>query len=717
MSFLEKIRRNTWILFLFIGISLFFFVLDPNVLLKIFYESPNIVGKVNGENISMKEYIDCFQFLKQFRKEEPDFYLKNEAWKLLVYEKILNQEAVKLGIQSTKKDFWNAVSKQSIYSHVFDFQDFYGNLDLKKFKNYLKILENESEVQNPKIEEEKNIWSYEKKNITKKIFAKKYIEMLMYGLNTSSVEAEFNYKDKNFFSFIDYVFIPYSEIENRYKNMFLIKNHDIYDYIKNHKFLYKRENIRSLGFVIFRSEPSLDDENQMKKKMEKLFRKFQSTNQNYIFVSKQSEKLFDSNFYLKKSLPPVLQNFISKNKKIGNIIGPIKEENIYFMAKLIGKKMISDSVLVSHILISHRDAIRSSNHRTKKKAKEIAENIFHMIKKNPSLFDSFVIKKSDDLMSAKKDKGSLGWIKYDDQNYSNYSINSFDIFSLKNKKGMIGFSETKFGYHIFRIDKKSIPMPAYQFAVIVKTLTPSKKTENSLYKKVRKFFIENKNSNFNKFINHARKNKYETIYLKNIKFDQSHIDELNTEKDKEIIHWAFEKNRKERDCKMISTSKRDYIVVYLSKIQNRVFSIEKTKNNLVLFLKKEKINKFLSHMMRKKFSNPNLEKIAFYFSKKIKKSYKINFYDSIIDGDREPKVVGFASSLKLYETSKPILGEKGIFFVRPLKHFYPSKIPSYFSSEMEELNSYLRKNSLENLGRILIDKSIIKDYRNNIKNI
>ncbi|WP_185855997.1 SurA N-terminal domain-containing protein [Blattabacterium cuenoti] len=713
MSILGKIRKNTWLLFLFVGIFLLVFILDPN-LLKIFYENPNIIGKVNGENIPVKEYINCFQFLKLFRQDEPDIYLKNEAWKLLIHEKMLNQQAVKLGIQSTKKEFWDAVSKQSLYSNISDFQNFNGELDIVKFQSYLKKLENTSPISNPRIEEEKNIWLYEKKNIAKKIFAKKYIEMLMYGLNTSLIEAELNYKDKNFFSFIDYIFIPYSEIENRYKNMFSINNYEISDYIKKHKFFYnkKKENLRSLSFVIFRSKPSLDDENYMRKKMENLFYKFQSTNKNSIFVSNQSEKPFDSNFYLKRSLPPILQNFVSNNNnKIGSIFGPIKEKNIYMMAKLTGKKMISDSVLVSHILISHKNAARSSNQRTKEVSKKIAQNIYNILKKNPSLFDFFVKKKSDDLMNAKKNKGSLGWIKYEDKN----SIGEFDIFSSKNKKGMIGMTETKFGYHILRIDDKSSFIPSYQFAVIIKTLIPSKKTEDFLYKRVRKFLIKNKNSSLNTLINNARRNKYETIYLKNIKSSQWEIDGLNTEVDKEIINWAFEKNRKKGDFKMLSTSNnKDYILIYLSKIQNRGISIEKIKKDLIFSLKKEKISRYLSNMMNKKFFPKNLKEIAFYFSKKIKKYYKINFHDSIIDSCKEPEVVGYSFSLKLGETSPPILGEKGVFFVRPLKHFFPSKKPSYFSYEMEILNSYLRKNSLEILGKVFMDKSIIKDYRSNI---
>ncbi|WP_185852716.1 SurA N-terminal domain-containing protein [Blattabacterium cuenoti] len=710
MNFLEKIRKNTWILFFLIGIAMLAFILDPHVLFKFFSEKSSIIGKVNGENISIKEYVDCFQFLKQFRQEESDFHLKKETWNLLIHEKLLNQQAMKLGIQNTKKDFWDAISRQSIYSYIPELQDKFGNLDLKKFQLYLKNLENASHVSHSQMEIEKNIWSYEKNSISKRILTKKYVEMLMYGLNTSLIEGELNYKEKNFFSIIDYIFIPYSEIEHKY-NMFLIGKNEIENFIKKHKFLYKRENLRSLSFAICRSKPSLEDEKNMKNKMEKLFHKFKSTNKNYMFVLTKSEKPFDSNFYLKNNLPPILQNFVVQNNKIGSMFSPIKEDNTYVMAKIIGKKMISDYVLSSHILISHKEAIHSSNKRTKKEAEEIANKIYKILQKDSSKFEELVRKKSDDLINAKKNQGSLGWLKYNEQN----SIGKFNIFDSKNKKNMIGLTETQFGYHIIRIDDKSLPKPAYQFAVIVKTLIPSKKTEDRLYSRVRKFFGKNKNHKLNIFINNARKEGYETIFLKYVRSDQWDIDDLKTEVDKEIIDWSFDKNRKEGDCHIFYTSNKDYIIVYLSKIQKEGFSMEEIKNNLTPFLKREKINRLLSDMEKRKFFTRNLEEIASYFSKKIIKNCKINFYDSMVNDHKEPKVVGYASSLRLYKTSKPILGKKGVFFIRPSRHIFPSKKPSYFSHEIEMLNALLRKKILENIGNVLIKKSIIKDYRKNFQ--
>lgn len=709
MSFLEKIRKNTWLVLFFISISLIFFILDPNIILKFFTENSTIIGKVNGNNILLKEYLDCFQFLKRFREDEPDYYLKNDAWKLLVHEKVLNQQAKKLGIQSTKQDFWKAIEKQSIYSKITDFQDEKGIMNMNKFRLYLKNLERLPSNLSPQIESEKNIWFYEKKSIPKRIIAKKYVEMLMYGLNTSFIEAQLNYRDKNSFSIIDYIFIPYSEIEKKYNK---IKSHDIYNFIKKNKFLYKKENLRNLSFVISRSHPSLDDEKNMDIEIKKLFKKFKFSNQNSVIVSNQSEKPFDSNFYFKKNLPLVLQHFVENNNQVGSMFGPVKDNNIYIMAKLTGKKMVYNSVLSSHILISHKEAIRFSNNRTKKKAEKIAKTIYDFVVKNPNEFNSLVMNKSDDVINAKKDKGNLGWIKYEEENEMFKGKGSFDLFSFKNKKGTIGLIETKFGYHIIRIDDLKEIKPSYQFAIIIKTLIPSKKTEDILYQKIVQFLKENKNSNLNTFINNARKKRYETIFLKEIKNNQWNIHDLNTELDKEIINWSYEKNRKEGDIKIFYTLNKDYIMVFLSKIQKKGYPIEEIKNNIIPFIMNKKINHYLSNVIKNK--SESLEEIAFRFSKKINKSCKINFYQSMIENYKEPKVVGYAFSSKLHETSKPILGERGVFFIRPLKRFNTYKKLSYFSYEMESLNTDLRKNILKKIGDVLIEKSNIKDYRKNI---
>ncbi|WP_185864408.1 peptidylprolyl isomerase [Blattabacterium cuenoti] len=715
MSFLEELRKKTWLILLFIGICLMSFMLDPNVLLNIFSTNPNIVGKVNGNNIYLKEYVDCFHFLKRFREgDTTDSNLQDEAWKLLIHEKLLNQQAVKLGIESTEKEFWKAVEKQSIYSKLVDLHDDKGNMDMKKFQSYVKNIEKNSN--DPQLKEEKNIWLYEKKSLPKRIIAKKYIDMLMYGLNSTTIEAKLNHSNKNNFSIIDYVFLPYSEIDKKY-NVYPIKKSEIHNFLTRNK-LYKkckREDLRYLSFVICRSYPSLNDKKNMEKKVQKLFDKLKFSNQEKNIISIESEKPFDSNFYMKRHLPIFLQYFVKKDPKIGTMFGPIKnEDNIYIIAKLMGKKMVYDYILSSHILISHKDAMRSSNERTKEEAKKIATELYQEIKKNPYKFNTIGLKRSDDFINMKKNKGSLGWIRYEDH----IPIQGFDIFYHKNKKGTIGFIETKFGYHIVRIDDQKNPELAYQFGMIVKKLIPSKKTENLIYKNVMHFMKENKYSNLNLFLNNARKRKYDTIFLEEVKKNQWNINGINSELDRKIIDWSFEKKRNKGDKIIFTNSNKDYIIVYLSDIQKNGISIKKINSYFIPFIFDEKIKKFLFKIVNSMNKKMNLENVSSFFSKKIRKSCKINFDDCMIDDYKEPKVVGniFSSSLK-NKISKPFFGEKGIFFVKKLKQFdYTDKYDRYyFSYEIELLNNQLRNNFIEKLSNVLVEKSKIKDFRRNIQ--
>ncbi|WP_185877317.1 SurA N-terminal domain-containing protein [Blattabacterium cuenoti] len=695
MSFLNKIRKNTWLIFFIIGISLIFFILDPNFITKFFKNDSELIGKVNGDNIYKKDYENCIIFLKKFRG-----YSENNAWKILVNEKLLNQQAKKIGIDSTEKDFWKTMETQSIYSNIDDFQNENGKLDLEKFKFYINSLYKYPNNIFEKIEKEKNIWTYEENRIKNKIFAKKYIEMLMYGLNISEKEVKINCNNKKSFSIIDYIYIPYSEIKKKY-NVSVSKN-DIHNYINKNLFLFKKENLRDLNFIILRSTPSSEDDQKMNSNMNLLFNRLKYINKYSDFFSNTSEKPFDYKFYTKDNLPSILKYFLEKKNKIGSMFGPLKIGNLYIVAKLTGKKIIFDYVLISHILISHNKAIHSLNKRKKEDAIKISKDIYSKLLKNPKKFN-FFLKKSDDLSNKKK--GNLGWIKYNGNDF----IGNFDIFSNKNKTGTIGLINTEFGYHIVKIDSKKNIKNAYQFGVIIKTLNPSIKTKNDIYKKMVSFYMKNKNYNLDKLIRNAKKNNFETLLIKDVKdnkwFD---IEGFNYELNKKIINWTFEKKRKKGDTKIFKNINKDYILVYLSNIKKNEINSYKM-NKLITFLMKNKIY----NILYKKFHNKNMKKISSYFLKKVNKSRKVNFYDSFLDNKNEPKVIGSAFSLKLDKISNPILGRKGIFFIKVKKRFIDNNklYCSNLESEINNSNSDLRKNILEKLENVLLEKSNIECYK------
>ncbi|WP_238785445.1 SurA N-terminal domain-containing protein [Blattabacterium cuenoti] len=699
MNFLNKIRKNTWIIFSLISISLLFFIIDPNLITKFFFNNNNYIGNINGNNISKKEYENCLEFLRKFNGKVSELSLKNYAFRLLINENLLSQQGYKLGITNTEKDIWKYIKTGSIYSKIDDFKDFNGKMNVKKFKLYIKNLDKLPYYLFPQIKSEKKIWNYEKNSIKNKIITKKYAEMLMYGLNVTNKEVELNLKNKNIFSIIDYIFIPYTEIEKKY-NIHISKN-DLYNYIKKHEFLYKKNNLRNISLIIFRSIPSLEDENNMKKIMNNLSYKLKNNYNHFDIIYKNSDTPFDKNFYTKDSIPPILKFFLKKNDKVGSVFGPIKDKNNYIIVKLTDKKSIFDSVLISNILISHKDAIYSLNKRNKKEALKIVKNIILKLKKHPNNFN-FFLKKSDNFVNLGINNGKLGWIKYENQNIIN---NNFNIFSIKNKIGSIGITESNFGYNIIRIDDQKNIKNIYQFGFLIKTLKSSKKTINKINKNINLFLLKNKYSNINKIINNANKEKIETLFLEEIKENQWNIDGLNTELDKDIINWSFEKKRKKGDKKIFVDSKKNNFIVYLSGINNGKASIKEI-NQLITNL----INKKIYKILHNKFSNKSLEEISNFLYKRINKSYKVNFHNSIINLIKEPKVLGAAFALKLNKTSNPILGKKGIFFIKPKKRFSKEKNSFDYLYEMEYLNNILRKNLLEKLNKVLLEKSKIKFY-------
>ncbi|WP_185877837.1 peptidylprolyl isomerase [Blattabacterium cuenoti] len=699
MNFLNKIRKNTWIILSLISFSLLFFIIDPNFIQKIFISHYNSVGSINGDNISKKEYENCLEFLRKFMGKKSEFNLKNDAWRLLINEKLLSQQGYKLGIKNTGKDFWEFIETNSIYNKINDFKTIDGKMNIKKFKLYVQNLYKLPYGIFPQVKSEKKIWEYQKNSIKDKIVAKKYAEMLMYGLNVTDQEVKLNFKNKNNFSIIDYILIPYPEIEKKY-NIHISKN-DLYNYVDKHQSLYKKNNLRNISIIIFRSIPSLEDENNMRKIVNNFSYKLKHNYNHFDLISKNSEIPFDYNFYTKDFIPPIFKFLLKKKNKIGNVIGPIKDRNNYIIIKLTGEKKIFDSVLVSHILISHKNSIYSLNKRNKKEAINIIKNIFLKLKKNPNTFN-LLLKKSDDFINLGKSNGQLGWIKYDNQNITK---KNFNIFSIKNKIGSIGLIETNFGYHIIRIDDQKNIKNAYQFGVLIKTLNPSKKTIDKVYKNVNLFLSKNKNYNLNQIINNARKEKIESLFLEEIKENQWNINGLNTELDKDIINWSFQKDRKKGDTKIFFDSNNNYFITYLYAINKGKASMKEI-NQLVPNL----INKKIYKKLYKEYYNKNLEQISHDFSKKIHKSYEINFHNSTINFVKEPKVSGAAFSLEKNITSNPILGTNGVFFIRSKKCFSKNKKLDDYLYNMEYLNNNLRKNLLEKLSDILLEKSKIKFY-------
>ena len=101
MSVIGQIRKKPWVLMGVVVIALLAFLINPDSLNKIFGKNPNILGKVNGEEITREEYGDALLMLQDQAEQQgrPVTGLEEQAWQKLVQSKLIKQEFEKLFLE------------------------------------------------------------------------------------------------------------------------------------------------------------------------------------------------------------------------------------------------------------------------------------------------------------------------------------------------------------------------------------------------------------------------------------------------------------------------------------------------------------------------------------------------------------------------------------------------------------------------------------------
>jgi hypothetical protein len=83
MSITASIRKRPWLLLGMIIIALLAFLINPESMDKMFGQNPNILGKVNGEEITRDEFNDQLSLLQQQSQGQPQQGLEEQAWQIL----------------------------------------------------------------------------------------------------------------------------------------------------------------------------------------------------------------------------------------------------------------------------------------------------------------------------------------------------------------------------------------------------------------------------------------------------------------------------------------------------------------------------------------------------------------------------------------------------------------------------------------------------------
>ena len=99
MSITASIRKRPWLLLGMVAIGLLAFLVNPDSFEKMFGKNPNILGKVNGVEITRDEFNDQLSLLQQQSQGQPQQGLEEQAANL-VQSKLIEQQFDKMGVKN-----------------------------------------------------------------------------------------------------------------------------------------------------------------------------------------------------------------------------------------------------------------------------------------------------------------------------------------------------------------------------------------------------------------------------------------------------------------------------------------------------------------------------------------------------------------------------------------------------------------------------------------
>ncbi|CUS79600.1 peptidyl-prolyl cis-trans isomerase D [Candidatus Kryptonium thompsonii] len=395
------------------------------------------IGIVNGEEITYQEFNQALEFeienFKQRTGNDPDDFmleqLRNQVWEQLVTRKLIEQEIKKLNLTVTDEEItdWVLNSPETLPEPVKrNFVDSTGKIDRVLLERALKSTTPQA----------RQFWIEVEKFLKAQKLTEKLQSRLLASVLVSEGEIRERFEKQNTRYEIKYVSLD----PNRFsKEISEPTDDEIKEYYRNHQDEFRIQETRRLKYVLFSDMPSAEDTASVLRELENFKQQAMQGADFVELVKNYSEAPFSDVFFKHGELLPEIENEIW-DKKVGEIVGPLKASDGIHLIKILDERKGSDTfVRASHILVPiGRDTAESYN---------LAKDILNLAKKGED-FAKLAATFSVDQVTASKG-GDLGWFG------KGRMVKEFEEACFKAKPGeIVGPVRTQYGLHIIKVIAK-----------------------------------------------------------------------------------------------------------------------------------------------------------------------------------------------------------------------------------------------------------------------
>lgn len=662
MALIGQIRKNSWIIVVFIALGVGGFLLMD---IMTSGNAPGgggsqmVIGEVEGEKFDRAQFERTYSMLYQNSGGNP-YANRGQLWNWFIENQLISAEADELGLGVSREEIRELEfgdNPSQIIVQRFSNPAQPGAVDREQLNN-IKTIIDENRVQEA-IEQGQiapsftDYWLHQRKEIVKERLQSKLAALVSKAMYTPNWMAEMAYAEQNQFYDFVYVKAGYDAVQNEEVSL---TDEDIEKYLMANKARYTRkQEMRQLDYVVFNVTPTKADSMAIRDQIAGLANEFKTTDNDSNFVLR-NEGTFSPSYVPKAELGSAADSILKM--ATGGVYGPYMDGGAYKVTKLIDRQTMADSADSRHILIqaqSPQDFVR---------AEKTIDSLMNLLNTGAASFDSLAMKFSQDPGSSSKGG------KYENTTPGTFVPEYNEVLFVTGQIGQRYKIKTSFGYHIVEVLKRSASRTdRAKVAHIQRPIIPSEETQSAAYDLASSFIA--KHNDLESLRQAVAKNKNLSIQTTEALDKNAFVlGDLGFSNDtRDMICWAFSADKGDVSGSVYTftdeTAYYDskYVLIGLRSIQKAGLpSAEDARAEVELNVINEKKAEILKGRMAGKSS---LNELASTFGAPIDSVNNASFSLPFVEGlGNEPKVVATAYTLEQGQLSAPIQGESGVFVLQ-----------------------------------------------------
>ena len=367
MAALGKIRSRGVTLIIIIGLGLFAFIAEEafRSCNGIKGEARQQIGEVLGEKINVQDFqelVDEYQNAVKFTTQRDNLsddelnQVKDQVWQQLVSNKIIENDADKLGLTVTDGEIQNVLAEgtnQMLRQTPFINQQT-GLFDVNMLKQFLNQYK-QAQTSNPQMAEQMetvyNYWLFVEKNLRSQLLQQKYQVLLASCILSNKVEAQMAFKDENEEAQVQLASIAYSTIKDADVKVTDEDLRSKYEELK--PAFYQPVETRDLKYVDFQIKASAADRAQLLKEMNGYQKQLATVADPTQLVSRSTSQVPYLGVPVSSSAFP--QDIATKldSMAVGTTgVYENKQDNTFNIIRIYSKSMLPDSVQFRQIQVA-----------------------------------------------------------------------------------------------------------------------------------------------------------------------------------------------------------------------------------------------------------------------------------------------------------------------------------------------------------------------------